>query len=322
MVEAENNPFAVLGLDANATLDSIKSAYRRLAMRWHPDRNPDPSAAAHFQMVQAAYELLSAQFQNTPPNKKRNIHQALHLTLLEAYFGTAKEITVQRRVACDKCAGSGKSATERHAFCKNCLGSGRILKEGKLAICQDCDGKGLIASSACPECLGSGKVEKDVVLIVNVPCGVLTGDELRLTGQGESAESESELSGDLYLNVVVESDEFLSLENRDLHCAVPLSLFDFMLGAKLKLPFLDGVLNVDIPPMTKELKIEKRGFPAGKKAENQERGALFLHFSIVFPQSLDEKTAKSLKRIAKTLAPPSEIAKWLEDFTQHFKNPR
>lgn len=322
MVEEENNPFAVLGLEANATLDTIKSAYRRLAMRWHPDRNPDPSAAAHFQMVQAAYELLSAQFQNTPANKKRNIHQSLHLSLLEAYFGTAKEITVTRRLPCEKCQGTGKSPIECHAFCKNCLGSGRILKDGKLAACPNCNGKGLISSSACPNCLGSGKVEKDVVLVVNVPGGVLTGDELRLTGQGEAAESESEVSGDLYLNVVVQTDEFLSLENRDLHCAVPLSLFDFMLGVKIKLPFLDGILNVDIAPMTRELKIAERGFPAGKKADNQKAGDLYLHFSVVFPEGLDEKTAKSLKRIAKTLDTPAEIAKWMDDFAQHCKNPR
>lgn len=321
MVE-ENNPFAILGLDADATLDSVKSAYRRLAMRWHPDRNPDPTAASHFQMVQAAYELLSSQFQSSPANKKRDIHQSLHLTLREAYFGATKEISVQRFVACEKCAGTGKSKTERHAFCKHCLGSGRILKNGKLINCAECAGKGLIVSDACSECLGSGKIEKSVVLVVAVPSGVLTGDELRLTGQGESAESQVDVSGDLYLKVIVESDEFLSLENRDLHCTVPLSLFDFMLGAKIKLPFWDGTLNVEIPPMTRELKINGRGFPQGKKNAGQTIGDLFLHFSVVFPENLDDKTAQSLKRIAKTLKTPSEITQWQDAFTQHFKNPR
>ena len=315
----ENNPFAVLGLEADATLDSIKSAYRRLAMRWHPDRNADPHAAEHFQMVQAAYELLSRQFQDSPANKKKNIRQALHLTLLESYFGTQKEIIVKRPATCEKCAGSGKAALVSHVFCKTCLGSGRILKEGKLQPCEICAGKGLISDENCPKCLGRGVAEKDVTLIVNVPRGVLTGDELRLNGQGEPAENENEISGDLYLNIILDADEFLSLENRDLHCAVPLSVFDFMLGAKIKLPFLGEELKIEIPPLTREMKLEKRGFPAGKKGEG---GDLFLHFSPVFPEALDDKTAKSLKRIAKTLENPAEIEKWFSNFADHFKNPR
>ena len=212
----ENNPFAVLGLEADATLDSIKSAYRRLAMRWHPDRNADPHAAEHFQMVQAAYELLSRQFQDSPANKKKNIRQALHLSLLESYFGTQKEIIVKRPAPCEKCAGLGKAAVAHNSFCKACLGSGKVFAEHQLQTCAACGGKGLITSESCPHCLGRGVADKDITLIVNVPRGVLTGDELRLNGQGEPAESDSEISGDLHLNIILDADEFLSLENRAL----------------------------------------------------------------------------------------------------------
>ena len=56
---SSQDPYDVLGVASSASAADIKQAFRRLAARWHPDRNPAPEAAARFRAVQAAYELLS-----------------------------------------------------------------------------------------------------------------------------------------------------------------------------------------------------------------------------------------------------------------------
>ncbi len=318
-MQEENNPFSVLGLEKNATLDSVKSAYRRLAMRWHPDRNPDPSAAQHFQMVQAAYELLSAELNRNAGNKKRDIHQRLHLNLEEAFFGAQKRVSIWRKTQCSTCQGSGKAGLVRNVFCKKCLGSGKILRDHHLAECADCLGKGLIVEQICPDCAGKGVLEKEIVLSVNVPAGVLSGDELRLTGQGESPENEGEIPGDLYLNVVLSPDPFFQLENRDLHCVVKVALFDFLTGHTLTLPFWRKDFQIEIPPFTQEFVLEKKGFPGGK---NGEAGDLFLHFSPVYPQHLSDKNLNILKKMAKTQELPKEVQEWQEDLKKHCTFPR
>jgi DnaJ-class molecular chaperone len=59
MTAATQDPYDVLGVTASASAADIRQAFRRLAARWHPDRNPAPEAAARFRDAQAAYDLLS-----------------------------------------------------------------------------------------------------------------------------------------------------------------------------------------------------------------------------------------------------------------------
>ena len=92
-VMSTQDPYDVLGLPATASPQDIKQAFRRLAARWHPDRNPDPQAAARFRAAQAAYELLS-------DDERRRAHDAARQkrllddpaatarTMFEAYLNT------------------------------------------------------------------------------------------------------------------------------------------------------------------------------------------------------------------------------------------
>jgi DnaJ-class molecular chaperone len=63
------DPYDVLGVASTASAADIRQAYRRLAARWHPDRNPSPEAAARFRDAQAAWELLS-------DDERRRAHDA------------------------------------------------------------------------------------------------------------------------------------------------------------------------------------------------------------------------------------------------------
>ncbi len=327
-MEKENHSFAVLGLDKNASLDDVKNAYRKLAMRYHPDRNSDCNAAQHFQMVRAAYELLKMQFENNVdlnPNgmchkrKKQNLYQTLWLSLKESFLGTQKNIVICKKTTCATCLGSGKSGLIKNTFCKRCLGSGKIFQQQQLSLCPDCSGKGLIIEQTCKDCLGLGVVEKEVMLSVNVPKGVLSGDELRLSGQGEIAENENEINGDLYLNIVLKEDAFFRLENRHLHCDIPVSFFDFIAGHCLNLPFFNQNLNINIAPFQMHCCLENYGFPAGKK---EQKGNLYLHFTLVYPQNITPKNLKLLKKIAQEENEENaaqEVLRFYQELKQHLE---
>ena len=110
------DPFSILGVDRQAPLAEVKRAYRRLAMLWHPDRNPSPAAEREFRRVHAAYELLLdpqrlADWQQTQAagasarrseaeNVGEDCLQELTLTLEEAARGCRRNIELTHHVRC------------------------------------------------------------------------------------------------------------------------------------------------------------------------------------------------------------------------------
>jgi DnaJ-class molecular chaperone len=81
-----NNHYAVLGIDSDASIATIKNAYRKKASEFHPDENSAPDAPAKFREVQEAYDLLS------DPVKRRDYDENRRRSLLENPLATAREI--------------------------------------------------------------------------------------------------------------------------------------------------------------------------------------------------------------------------------------
>ena len=140
------NSYAILGVPQNASPAEVKRAYRRLAMRWHPDRNTSPEATERFKQIRAAYDHLLAVDSPEPekikpqqetaaepePEPEESIAKApdirlnLEITLQEAAAGCRKAVAYTRGNACSICDGSGESGIARTRFCDNCHGSGRV----------------------------------------------------------------------------------------------------------------------------------------------------------------------------------------------------
>ncbi len=191
--------YEVLGVSRTADSKEIKSAYRRLAMQWHPDRNPDnPEAEEKFKQVGAAYAILSdeqkrarydrygdadggPQFQGDifdifasvfggggfggQPQRGQSgehLESTLHVTLEQAYHGEAVELDVDRLVACDRCAGDrAEPGTEKHT-CATCQGAGQVRGQVQSLF-------GVMSTTqVCPTCRGSGQK-------IEVVCGKCMG---------------------------------------------------------------------------------------------------------------------------------------------------
>lgn len=322
--------YAILGVPRTATPEQIKRAYRRLAMRWHPDRNDHPEATERFKEIRAAYDCLTARevdeevisgAHEAPEAAEENVARAadirlnLEIALEEAAAGCRKSIHYVRGKACPTCEGSGEAGISRTTFCEACHGSGRVRDDQRtLQPCAACGGRGVFTLRTCRDCGGSGRETSDISLKVTVPPGMLPGDELRVAGQGEAGATGIQ-AGDLYLTIVIRSHALYELRERDLHFAMPVSALAMLAGGDIDLPSLAGVLKHSLEAGAVEsraLRLRGKGYPGrGDIAA----GDLVVMLQPVFPQALDTKQRKLLLQanaalMDKAAASLPEIAAW------------
>ena len=219
---ARRDYYAVLGVARTASPDEIKQAFRALAMRWHPDRNPgDAQAEARFREIAEAWDVLGdpekrGRFDRLgslythdgkPPrpeelneifldalgglfgrkksgDRGEDVRYTLQVSLEEAASGTERIVPILRTVCCRDCGGTGDAA-EGRTPCEPCSGSGRSATRRFLRNdCAHCAGKGYRPAARCQRCGGEGRRGSEEQLRVKVPGGVATGQKLKLRGKG------------------------------------------------------------------------------------------------------------------------------------------
>ncbi len=181
--------YAVLGVARNASTEEIRSAYRRLARRYHPDVNADPEAHARFKEITQAYEILSdperrqrydmfgegefgdmagfgiddlfntffggARRRDRGPIRGADLRLEIEIDLEGAVRGAARTVKVPRQETCDRCHGSGAEPGSAATTCATCGGRGEVR-----AVQQSLFGR-FVTVATCPRCGGAGKtVEK------------------------------------------------------------------------------------------------------------------------------------------------------------------
>jgi molecular chaperone DnaJ len=187
----ESYYYEVLGIEKNASHNEIKSAHRKLALQYHPDRNPDnANAEEKFKEAAVAYEILSDQdkrqrydqFGHAGVNNSfggggfsdffsggssrsggrrsqgergSDIKIKMPLTIEEIAFGTEKTIKIKRLVQCEKCNGTGAKDASSKITCPTCKGAGEVRNVTRSVFGQ------IVNITACPTCNGMGQVIKD-----------------------------------------------------------------------------------------------------------------------------------------------------------------
>lgn len=338
---ATRDYYNVLGIPRDASADDVKKAYRGLARRWHPDKNPgDDDADQRFKDLTEAYRTLS-----DPEKRKRydrlgplyredgrpprpedvnevvtsmfgglfrrgravrgdDLRYTVSLTLEEVASGVDKSIVVPRKVLCTSCAGVG-AVPEARKECEVCGGTGKA-KGTRLfrSSCYHCQGRGFTAEAGCERCHGDGRVGIEDTLVVKVPPGVAAGQKLKLAEKGDAAAGDGP-SGDLFVIVSVEDHALFRRRGEDLLVELPLTFHELTLGADVVVPTLEGSTTIRVPARSevgKVLRLAGRGLP---RIGRSGRGDLHVQVGLELPTDLDELQRQAVEALARSL--PREV---------------
>jgi molecular chaperone DnaJ len=311
----------LLGIGRDATPHAIKKAFRHLAMRWHPDRNPAPEAHEMFARLSAACDLLLEPFEqevaddspaaNESSGTDRN--QDIELDIEQICLGGKAEAVLETVVECEECAGRGHQEHGHSQLCTHCQGSGKVRRGKTLSRCADCDGRGYSRRIRCPQCLGSGRQVGRRILTVTVPPGLLPGDELRLEGEGHAPASGKGRPGDLRLRVQLRPHPLYTLDGSDIVLERPVSIFVLLGGGSISVPSPGGPRELDVEAGSanaRELSIPDAGIPARNK---RAAGKLRVRLVPVSPSSPTPVLIKLYRALQAEIAQANalpELAAW------------
>jgi len=236
------------------------------------------------------------------PSRGADIMAELEITLEEAFSGTVKPVTLTRDVTCHACGGTG---AEESQVCTQCKGSGAITQgKGFFKVsrtCPSCKGSGRMVKKVCKECNGKGTVLKKETLNIKVPAGVDTGSRLKLSGRGGAGVNGGQ-PGDLHIEIKIKPHPVFKREGDDIYVEVPVTVNDAILGAKIKVPVLEGEVTMTLPMGTdsgKKFRLKGKGMVNPKTGA---RGDEFVIVKIIVPKRITEKTRKALEELEKAYA--------------------
>jgi molecular chaperone DnaJ len=183
----------------------------------------------------------------------RDLEMGVTVSLKEAATGVKKTIRFNRKETCTSCRGSGAAPGTQPEACSQCGGAGQVrATHGFFAVnrvCPRCGGSGRFIPKPCRSCGGNGMETAKRELEVEIPAGIESGHQLRVTGEGEPGPNNGP-RGSLYLAITVEPHEVFKRDGTTITCDVPISFTQAALGDKIRVPTLDGEADITVPAGT------------------------------------------------------------------------
>ncbi len=301
------NYYEILGVARTATTDEIKKAYRKLAHQYHPDVSKDPTGEEKFKEIGEAYATLkdkekraayddlgrhpSGQEFRPPPNWAKN--QANYTSGNQEY--TFDDIDLADLFAS---FSSGKHHSRNQDHSRPIPGQDYELAT-QISLEDANHGVTLDLNFTVPEYDSQGQLKQvPHTFKARIPKGVINGQKMLLRGKGGKG-FHGGTDGNLYLNINFIPHQLFRVIDHDLFIDLPLTPWEAALGATVKVPTLNGEVNLKIPAGTRsgqKLRIGKRGMPK----QNQEHGDLFAVTNIAVPTNLTEHERELMKSLADT----------------------
>lgn len=278
------NHYSMLGVSRDATAEQIKKAYRTLARKYHPDLSKEADAEARMQEINVAYDVLGDE------NKKRQYD--FELNQPQGNFGSYGQNSgsSQQGFAAEDYAnfedlfgrfgsGFGGSDFQYQRQQRSYRGEDQHATiEVDIAVAFNGSHEKITLQIPTLNAAGHAEVQRKV-LEVNIPKGLKDGQQIRLSGQGQSGSNGQ--NGDLYLEIHYRSRPELRVEGADLYQQLNISPWEAALGAAIQITTLAGdTLQVQLPKDAyngQQLRLKDKGIP------NKTAGHLYLVLNIVIP---------------------------------------
>lgn len=243
------------------------------------------------------------------PRRGSDIQESVLINFMDACNGIKKEIKVNRMSVCDSCKGSGSDGASSSEICPDCQGRGSVKTTQRTPFgaisstkpCPHCGGKGKIIKNPCQKCHGAGRLRVQKTVAVDIPAGIDDRQTIRLSGQGDCGVNGGP-SGDLLITVSVKSHPIFRREGFDIHCDIPVTYMESVLGAEITVPTIDGDVKYNISEGTQTGTVFRLKNKGVKKLHRTERGNQYVKIYVEVPKNLTKKQKDLLKEFEASLS--------------------
>eukprot|EP00929_Paragymnodinium_shiwhaense_P064566 TRINITY_DN3234_c0_g2_i1.p1 TRINITY_DN3234_c0_g2~~TRINITY_DN3234_c0_g2_i1.p1 ORF type:complete len:478 (+),score=157.65 TRINITY_DN3234_c0_g2_i1:122-1555(+) len=311
-VDLDKDLYAALGLKDDAEENEIKKVYRKLSIKYHPDKNPDAESKAKFAEVRDAYEILS------DPDKKilydtggmeavqkatkgqiektDDMDANVQIGLDELYNGETKKAHISRRIVCRGC--------RQRPSAPQCKGCGRCPNEVKVVQVQ----MGPFVTQQQQEVPSKEKCkEENTIIDLHIEKGMRDGDTLNFPRM--SSQRPGMLPGAVNVKLQQKKHKLFKRRGDDLHMEHEISLKEALLGWSKTVTHLDGhTIEIGSKSVTKHnqvLKIESEGMP--QREDPASFGSLYVTVAVRFPSKLEAWQRELVEKMFAPDAPRNEL---------------
>jgi len=290
-----DDPYKILGVSKEASLDDIKKAYRGFAKKYHPDLNPgNKEAEAKFKAVSHAFDQIGTAEEKAKYDRGETEEAMKGRGRQRSYYNTQQDTgryadqfgdDFDTEDIFDQLFGGKGRRGPRHA--QNRAGQDELYN---LEI--DFTEAALGATRVLT--LPSGKR-----LEVKIPGGIEEGKKLKFKGHG-GASPGSGPAGDAYVLIQIKPSDIFKREGSDIHTEVPISFFEALLGAEIPVPTLDGQVLLKIPSGSgtgSRLRVKNKGIGSGESRGNQ-----IVTLKVVMPKNVDLTLKEEMEKLSQKYA--------------------
>lgn len=367
VIKCKKNYYDILGVTPDSDFAEVKSSYRFLARKFHPDVNKDPDSARIFKDVLEAYETLSDEtkrkqydmingfykkpkmnfsqehndsnlnsetfsknehFKNSSSKKKQsksaekdeNFNKSLKQDSMKNTYSQKKETKHESysnnffrkhiNSILDEISkthrekpfnSSPKDGDDIYTeivipFTESVSGTERVLNIMHRELCPHCKGRKFINGTKCSKCNGNGVYELKRRITIKIPAGVKNHAKLRLLNEGNPGFFGGK-NGNLYVTINIEPDKNLKVDGSNILYNLKISPFEAVLGCKIDIPSADGIINLEIPAMTKtgqQFRIARKGLKT-----NGNVGDMIINVEIQLPDNLSADEISMYSKLKK-----------------------